>query len=120
MGMNRRLLLPILLFFTALPGASSAQPAGGAPYLLLSHDPAFLEEIGKVSTVVYSAGRTRLVELTVPPAELPAALAAKIRPVSPAEIYNGPAAAGALKAAEPAVLAVLAKVDPNRDTAQIN
>jgi len=89
-------------------------PAGGASYLLLSHDPAFLEEIGKVSTVVYSAGRTRLVELKVAPGELPAALASKIRPVSPAEIYNGPAAAGALKAAEPAVLAVLAKVDANR------
>jgi hypothetical protein len=89
--------------------ASQLLAAAGPSYLLLDHDPAFLQEIGKVSTVVYSVGRTRLVELTVPAESLPRALAAKIRPVSADEVYNGPG-----KTADPAILGVLAKVDQNR------
>lgn len=112
MGMLRRPLLSTL-FCLALAGAAAALPAGGASYLLLSHDPAFLEEIGKISTVVYSAGRTRLVTLKVPLDAVPEPLAAKLRPVSPGEVYNGPAVSEP-KAAQPAVVALLAKVDANR------
>lgn len=94
----------------ALPAAA----AGGPSYLLLSQDPAFLNIMEGFSSTVYSAGRTRVIELTIPISELPPELASKIRLVSPGEIYNGPAARGFQKAADPAVLSVLSKVDSAR------
>lgn len=93
----------------ALPSA-----AGGPTYLLMSHDPVFLEAVSGFSAVTYSSGRTRTVKLSVPFAELPAAIAAKLREVSPDEIYNAPATKGEIKAADPAVLAITAKVDGAR------
>ena len=106
-------------FFTlliCLAAPLSAQPPapGGPSYLLMSHDPVFLEEISKVSVVTYSSGRTRLVKLSLPLTELPAAIAAKLREISPEEIFNGPAAQGREKTADPAVLAITAKVDGTR------
>lgn len=104
-------LLTVSALICQLAGlAIAASPS----YLLLSHDPAFLEEIGKVSDVVYSAGRTRLVELKVPVSEIPAPLALKLRPLSIGEVYNGPAPSARPIVADPAVKAILAKVDANR------
>ncbi len=106
--------LPLFLFFCA--GAAFPQPPAfsGTSYLLLSHDPVFLEQLSGVSSEIYSSGRTRLVKLSVPLSELPPELAAKLRPVSPGEIYNGPAATGEQKAADPDVLAITSKVDARR------
>ena len=105
----------ILLSFCAV--TARAQPLsvpGGPSYLLLSQDPVFLETISAFSSTVYSVGRTRLVKISVPLAELPPEIASKLRPVSPGEIYNGPAAKGAQKTADPAVLTLLSKVDSRR------
>jgi hypothetical protein len=94
-----------------MPAFPQQAPAAGPSYLLLSHDPAFLEELSGFSTVVYSSGRTRLVRLLVPLAELPAGLARNLREVAPGEVYNAPAARGEQKAADPAIRALTAKVD---------
>ena len=104
--------LSLLLTASAL-FAQAPAPAGPS-YLLMSHDPAFLEEVAKVSAVTYSAGRTRVVKLTVPFAGLPGEIAAKLREVSPEEIHNGPAAPGPGKTADPAVLAITLKADGAR------
>ena len=101
------------LFTAALPAQTPAH-AGGPSYLLLSQDPVFLETISAFSSTVYAAGRTRLVKLSMPLSDLPPELASKVRAVSPDEVYNGPAARGVQKAADPAVLALLAKVDSRR------
>lgn len=97
----------------AVHGRQPAGP-GGPSYLLLSQDPVFLETIAPFSSAVYSTGRTRLIKLSVPLSELPAEISSKLRPVSPGEVYNGPASKGAQKAADPAVLALLSKVDSRR------
>jgi len=104
------------LFLTCALSPLSAQPpaASGPSYLLLSQDPAFLEAISGFSSTVYSAGRTRLVKLSVPLAELSPEIAAKLRPVSAGEVYNGPAPKGEQKAADPDVLALTSKVDARR------
>lgn len=102
-------LLTGLLFALCLPAR-----AAGPSYLLLDHDPAFLEQIARYSTEVRSEGRIRLVELTVAPEALPAALAAKLRPISASEIYRGAGSGVAVKAADPDVLAVLSRVNQNR------
>ncbi len=107
-------LLICLLLTCALTPLFAQAPAASGPYLLLSQDPAFLEEIAGFSSTVYSAGRTRLVKLSVPLAGLPPELTAKLRPVSAGEVYNGPAAKGEQKAADPDVLAITAKVDSRR------
>jgi len=80
----------------------------------MSHDPVFLEEISKISSTVYSAGRTRLIKLSMPFSLLPPETAAKLREVSSDEVYNAPAAKGPKKTADPAVLAIIAKVDGAR------
>jgi len=107
---------PLLCFLLACAPAPlfALQTASGPSYLLLSHDPVFLEEMSKVSVVTYSAGRTRLVKLSIPLAELPPELAAKLREISAGEIYNGPAAASPDKTADPAILTLTAKVDSRR------
>jgi len=97
-----------------VPAFCRQQSASGPDYLLLSHDPAFLEQISGFSSVTYSAGRTRVVRLLVPLSELSPDLARYLRPVSPGEIRNGPAPRGELKAADPAVLALTGKVNPSR------
>lgn len=107
--------LLFLLLACALSPLSAQSPAAAGPsYLLLSQDPAFLEAISGFSSTVYSTGRTRLVRLSVALAELPPELAANLRPVSPGEVYNGPAAKGEEKAADPEVLAIVSKVDSRR------
>ncbi|MBI4351793.1 MAG: M28 family peptidase [Elusimicrobia bacterium] len=103
-----------LFLSCALAPLFAQAPAASGPYLLLSQDPRFMEEISPFSTTVYSAGRTRLVKLSLPLAELPRELAKNLRPVSPGEVYNGPAAKGEQKAADPDVLALTAKVDGRR------
>lgn len=102
------------LLACALSPLAAQQAAAGPSYLLLSHDPVFLERISAVSSTVYSAGRTRVVKLTISPEELPPDISAYLRPVSPGEIYNGPAAKGEDKAADPEVLALTAQVDGRR------
>ena len=106
-----------LVFFAGAGLTASAEEifsAGGPSYLLLSHDPLFLEQISGVSSTVYSTGRTRLVKLAVPLSDLAPELAEKLREISSAEVYNGPAAAGRQKAADPAVLRLTSKVDGAR------
>jgi len=107
---------PLLCFILAgaLAPLFAQQAPSGPAYLLLSHDPAFLERISPISATVYSSGRTRLVKLSVPFSELPQEIAAKLRPVPPSEIFNGPAAKGEQKAADPGVLALTSKVDGRR------
>ncbi len=107
-------LICLLLTGALAPLFAQTPAASGSSYLLLSQDPAFLEKISAFSTTVYSVGRTRLVKLSVPFAGLDPELAAKLRPVSPGEVYNGPAAKGEQKAADPAVLALTSKVDGRR------
>lgn len=107
--MTSRLLLLALLLAPAVLTAQS-----GATYLLLSHDPVFLEEIAGFSEPVYTKGRARLVRLTVPHGELPAELRAFLRPASAGEISYAPARVTRDKAADPAVLAVTRKVDAAR------
>lgn len=107
-------LIGFLLACALAPLFAQSQAASGPSYLLLSHDPVFLDEISKVSVVTYSAGRTRVVKLSVPLAGLPAEIAAKLREISEGEIYNGPAPAGPEKAADPAILDLTAKVDGRR------
>ncbi len=107
-------LLCFLLTCALGPLFAQAPAASGPSYLLLSQDPAFLVKISGFSSTVYSAGRTRLVKLSIPFADLPPGLAAKLRPVSAGEVYNGPAAKGDQKAADPAVLAITSKVDGRR------
>lgn len=104
--MRKLLALPLLLASSAL----CAQQASGPTYLLLSHDPAFLEETAKISETVYNKGRARLVRFTVPAAEIPAHIAALARPASLGEIYSAPAPMPREKTADPAVLALTAKV----------
>ncbi|MDD2804489.1 MAG: M28 family peptidase [Elusimicrobiales bacterium] len=91
-----------------------AQQASGQSYLLLSHDPAFLEEVGRLSAPIYTKGRARLVKFTVPYASLPPHIAASVRPAEQGEISYGPAAAPEVKMADPAVLALTAKVSGSR------
>jgi hypothetical protein len=91
-----------------------ATAASGPAYLLTSQDPAFLESIAAFSETVYSSGRTRLVKLTVPLDQLPPAMAALLRPVSPGEVYNAPAPRGVEKAPDASVLALLEKIDGRR------
>ncbi|MCM2266592.1 MAG: M28 family metallopeptidase [Elusimicrobiales bacterium] len=110
----RLFLLRTGLLLAAAFCAAEAAAAGGPEYLLLSQDPAFLEELSAFSETSYSAGRTRLVKLTVPLAQLPPALAARLRLVSPGEVYNGPAPKGEEKAADPAVLSLLDGIDSRR------
>jgi len=100
-----------LLFFVS---ALCAQQASGPSYLLLSHDPAFLEEVGKLSEPVYAKGRARLVRFTVPYASLPPQIAAYVRPADIGEISYGPAPAPEVKMADPAVLAVTNRVSGAR------
>lgn len=50
----------------------------------------------------------------MPLAGLPPEIAANLRPVSPDEIYNGPAQKGEQKAADPEVLALTSRVDGRR------
>jgi len=88
--------------------------ASGPSYLLLSQDPDFLEQLSKVSSTAYSSGRTRLVSLSVPLNELPAWIASRLREVSPGEVYNGPAAEGAEKDADPEIISIISKADPGR------
>jgi len=102
------------LFLLLLPAVLAAQTASGPQYLLLSHDPAFLESLAPFSETVYSSGRTRLVRLSVAPQQLPPGLAAWLRPVSPGEVYNAPAPRGSQKAPDQAVLALLEKIDSRR------
>jgi len=106
---------PLTLALLFLSTALCAQQASGPSYLLLSHDPAFLEEVGKISEPLYTKGRARLVRFTVPYASLPPQVAAYVRPADAGEISYGPAAAPAVKAAaDPAVLALTAKVSGAR------
>ncbi len=113
--MTRAAALLCFILTCARPPLFAQAPAPAGPsYLLMSHDPAFLEEVAKVSAVTYSAGRTRVVKLTVPFAGLPGEIAAKLREVSPEEIHNGPAAPGPGKTADPAVLAITLKADGAR------
>ncbi|MEI7529473.1 MAG: M28 family peptidase [Elusimicrobiota bacterium] len=107
-------LLCFILTCARPPLFAQPRAPAGPSYLLMSHDPAFLEEVAKVSAVTYSAGRTRVVKLTVPFAALTGEIAAKLREVSPEEIYNGPAAPGPGKTADPAVLAITSKADGAR------
>lgn len=99
----------LLLLYAAL-GCAQQQAVSGPSYLLMSQDPAFLEEISKISSTVYSVGRTRLIKLSIPFSQIPTEIAAKLREVSPEEVYNAPAAQGPEKTADPAVLAITAKV----------
>ena len=105
------LFLPCLLLSAH---AFGAQAPAGPSYLLLSHDPAFLEEAAKYSATVYAKGRIRLVKLTVPADQLPPELGRKLREISPSEVYSSPAAPPADKTADPAVLALTARVDARR------
>lgn len=104
--------VPLLLAALLAPAFSGE--ASGPSYLLLSHDPAFLEEAARYSSVVYAKGRVRLVKLSVPPAELPPGMAGKLREVSQAEVRSFGPTPSADKAADPAVLALTAKVDGRR------
>lgn len=101
---------------TLLLAVSFAAPAQAAPtYLLLSHDPAFLQEIARFSEPALSLGRARLVRLTVPASELPPALAALLKEAGPSDVHYAPAATPEYKLTpDPAVQAVTAKVDPSR------
>lgn len=103
------LALPLLAAGQLYAGAVS-----GPSYLLLSHDPAFLGEVAKISETVYAKGRARLVKLTVPEGEVPAPVMALLRPASPADIRYSPAAAPADKSVDPAVLALLSGVNSSR------
>jgi hypothetical protein len=103
-----------LLFCCVLLTCTVSSAAVGPSYLLLSHDPDFLKEIAKISEVTYSSGRIRLIKLSIPFPDLPVEMAARLRKVSSDEIFNGPAARGGAKAADPAVLALLSKVDGAR------
>ncbi|HAF96338.1 MAG: hypothetical protein A2021_05945 [Elusimicrobia bacterium GWF2_52_66] len=102
------------LLLCAAPVCALEPSVSGPSYLLMSHDPVFLEEISKISSTVYSAGRTRLIKLSMPFSLLPPETAAKLREVSSDEVYNAPAAKGPKKTADPAVLAIIAKVDGAR------
>ena len=108
--MTARLLA---LIFLLGPAHLFAQ-APGLSYLLLSHDPAFLEEISEFSDPVLTKGRARLVRLKVPLQRLPPELAAHLREASAGDVHYGPAAAAREKAADPAVLALLSGVSPAR------
>lgn len=107
-------LLSFLLTCALAPLFAQSPAASDPSYLLLSQDPAFLQAISGLSSTAYSVGRTRLVRLSIPLSELPPELAVKLRPVSSGEVYNGPAAKGEEKAADPEVLAILSKVDSRR------
>lgn len=106
--------VPLLLAALLSPLSAQGPEASGPSYLLLSHDPAFLEEAAKYSTVVHSKGRVRLVKLSVRPGELPPGVAAKLREISPSEILSFRPAPPEHKAADPAVLAVTRRVDGRR------
>jgi hypothetical protein len=107
-------LRTLLLFFLLLPGPMSAQSPSGATYLLLSHDPAFLEAIAEFTEPVLTKGRARLVRLKLPAAQLPLELAVYLREASAGEIHYAPAAAPENKTADPAVLALLSGVSSTR------
>lgn len=106
--------VPVLLAALLAPLLAQSPEPSGPSYLLLSHDPAFLEEAARYSSVVYSKGRVRLVKLLVPPAELPPAVAAKLREAAPSEIRSFRPSPPEEKAADPAVLALTARVDGRR------
>ncbi len=99
-----------LVLALLVPSAASA----GQNYLLTSQDPVFLGKLAPHAVTVYSSGRTRLVDLKTPYNELPGDLRAGLRPVSPDEVYNGAAPLPALRAPDPAVQAVLSRVDGAR------
>jgi hypothetical protein len=105
-----RLLALLLLLCPALLFAQAAGPA----YLLLSHDPVFLEEIAEFSDPVLTKGRARLVRLKIPLQRLPGELAAYLREADAADVHYGPAADSGEKAADPAVLALLSGVSSGR------
>ncbi|HCC48198.1 MAG TPA: hypothetical protein DEQ38_08830 [Elusimicrobia bacterium] len=105
---------PLTLTLLFLSSALFAGQASGPSYLLLSHDPAFLEEVSKISEPVYAKGRARLVRFTVPSAEIPPDIAALVRQASLDEIYSAPAAAPKTKTVDPAVLALTSKVSGAR------
>jgi len=99
----------------ALPLLAAARlyagPVSGPSYLLLSHDPAFLERVAEISEPVYAKGRSRLVRLTVPPAQVPAEIMALLRAASPADIRSYTVPAPSEKAADPAVLSLVSRVN---------
>ncbi|OGR44622.1 MAG: hypothetical protein A2X35_04760 [Elusimicrobia bacterium GWA2_61_42] len=115
--MKKALYLSTLLALPLCCAAALAaqQPvADGPSYLLLSHDPAFLKEVSQFSVPVYTKGRARLVKLTVPAAQVPPAIRAKLRATAPGEIYSAPAPEPKDKAADPEVLALVSKVNSAR------
>lgn len=103
---NRTLLLALLL------AAPASALAAGPSYLLLSHDPAFLEEVEGISEPVLSKGRARLVRFKVPASALPPHIAAQVREAAPSDVYYEPARPAEKMVPDPAVAALAARVSP--------
>ena len=82
----------------------------GTLYLVLSHDPDFLELLKKFSVPAYNRGRAMIVRLNAAPASLPAEVRRKLRPVTMDEVHNEPAGSRMKSEADPKIRAVLSKV----------
>ncbi|OGS48291.1 MAG: hypothetical protein A3J79_08185 [Elusimicrobia bacterium RIFOXYB2_FULL_62_6] len=100
--------------FSVSAHTASPENAGGGLYLVESQDPGFLETLAGFSSVEYDRGRTRLVKLTVPYDSLPDEIRAKLRPVSPYEVYNAPAVLSQKESILPEVLTLVSKVSADR------
>lgn len=111
--MIRSIILDVRNLFAVLFILAFAAAAARASdtYLLLSHDPFFLEEISAYAETVYSRGRGRLVELKVPASQVPPELMDLLRPFSASDLHYAPARRPVSRQPDPFILAVTSKAD---------